>query len=286
MKFIAKLRVWGNWGIGENVLKVFLRLRGSANRRVDLFLPLIASISGWRQCDASKCEMRRLGRVTPSAGRDVIDRKACYLSLLAQAAVWLPELRVSRTFLDILRLICSVHGYPARRAASTADPNDPPKVTRQRPGTERPSVEEDGRVRRPCPNQRNKSERKENMRQPQLCSMPASPWRSVPSAAGKPRCLPRRNHLSRSVDSGYRLGTSFAWGFLLQNGAVDADNLPASPLSQQGSPHEHRTRGNVRRWGLVSAERGLSFETSETHDLAGTTAVCGSHNHEGKPSHA
>src|SRR5271157_462018 len=46
MKFIAKLRVWGNWGIGENVLKVFLRFRGSANRRVDLFLPLIASISG------------------------------------------------------------------------------------------------------------------------------------------------------------------------------------------------------------------------------------------------
>src|SRR5208282_2881319 len=88
---------------------------------------------------------------------------------------WLLELRVSRTFLDILRLICSVHGYPARRAASTADPNDPPKVTRQRPGTERPSVEEDGRVRRPCPNQRNKSERKENMRQPQLCSIPVRP---------------------------------------------------------------------------------------------------------------
>src|SRR5208337_801309 len=88
---------------------------------------------------------------------------------------WLLELRVSPTFLDILRLICSVHGYPARRAASTADPNDPPKVTRQRPGTERPSVEEDGRVRRPCPNQRNKSERKENMRQPQLCSIPVRP---------------------------------------------------------------------------------------------------------------
>jgi hypothetical protein len=48
MKFIAGLRVWGNWKIGENVLKVFLRLRGSANRRVDLFLPLIASISGRR----------------------------------------------------------------------------------------------------------------------------------------------------------------------------------------------------------------------------------------------
>jgi|SRR5271157_453449 len=47
--------------------------------------------------------MSRLGRVPPSAGRDVIDRKACFLSLLAQAAVWPPELRVSRTFLDQLR---------------------------------------------------------------------------------------------------------------------------------------------------------------------------------------
>jgi hypothetical protein len=43
MKFIAGLRVWGNWGSPGNVLKVFLRLRGSANRRVDLYLPLIAS---------------------------------------------------------------------------------------------------------------------------------------------------------------------------------------------------------------------------------------------------
>ena len=55
-------------------------------------------ISGRRQCDASKCEMSRLGRVPPSAGRVVIDRKAWYLSLLAQAAVWLRELRVSRHF--------------------------------------------------------------------------------------------------------------------------------------------------------------------------------------------
>ena len=101
--------------------------------------------------------MSRLGRVPPSFGRDVIDRKACFLSLLAQAAVWLLELRVSRTFLwqlrsqlfrpwipnsrrhqhfrsslgafclfelrvfstflYILRLICSAHGYPAQRAA-------------------------------------------------------------------------------------------------------------------------------------------------------------------------
>ena len=47
--------------------------------------------------------MSRLGRVPPSFGRDVIDRKACFLSLLAQAAVWLLELRVSRTFLWQLR---------------------------------------------------------------------------------------------------------------------------------------------------------------------------------------
>ena len=35
---------------------------------------------------------------------------------------WLLELRVSRTFLDNLRLICSVHGYPAQRAANTCRP--------------------------------------------------------------------------------------------------------------------------------------------------------------------
>src|SRR5271166_3898839 len=62
MKFIAGLRVWGNWGIGENVLKVFLRLRGSANRRVDLFLPLIASI--WNQRKVYR--HLRLARLWPS----------------------------------------------------------------------------------------------------------------------------------------------------------------------------------------------------------------------------
>jgi hypothetical protein len=39
-----------------------------------------------------------LGRVTPSDWLDVIDRKACFLSLLAQVAVWLLELRVSQHF--------------------------------------------------------------------------------------------------------------------------------------------------------------------------------------------
>src|SRR5271157_2426944 len=43
---------------------------------------------------------------------------------LNRACFWLRELRVFYTFLSILRLICSVHGYPARRAASTADPDN------------------------------------------------------------------------------------------------------------------------------------------------------------------
>ena len=43
MKFIAGLRVWGNGAIGKTP-QVFPRIRGSANRRVDLHLPLIASI--------------------------------------------------------------------------------------------------------------------------------------------------------------------------------------------------------------------------------------------------
>src|SRR5271157_5615771 len=42
--------------------------------------------------------MSRLGRVTPSEGLDVTDREACFLSLLAQAPVWLLELRVSQHF--------------------------------------------------------------------------------------------------------------------------------------------------------------------------------------------
>src|SRR5271166_3983299 len=43
MKFIVRLRVWVNGGLGKTP-QVFPRFRGSANRRVDLHLPLIASI--------------------------------------------------------------------------------------------------------------------------------------------------------------------------------------------------------------------------------------------------
>src|SRR5271157_312420 len=47
MKFIAGLRVLVNGGSGKTP-QVFPRFRGSANRRVDFHLPLIASISGRR----------------------------------------------------------------------------------------------------------------------------------------------------------------------------------------------------------------------------------------------
>src|SRR5208337_1542169 len=63
------------------------------------------------------------------------------------------------------------------------------RVTRQRSGTGRPSVAGDGPVRRPCPNQRNKSDRKENARQSQLCSMPASPSRRA--RLGRSLALPK-----------------------------------------------------------------------------------------------
>src|SRR5271157_2414125 len=45
MKFIAGLRVWVTGGTGKTP-QVFPRFRGSKNRRVDLHLPLIASIPG------------------------------------------------------------------------------------------------------------------------------------------------------------------------------------------------------------------------------------------------
>jgi len=66
--------------------------------------------------------MSRLGRVTPRAGLDVTDRRACFLSHLAQAAVWLLELRVSQTLLHQLRPRFSGHGYPTQRAAKASSP--------------------------------------------------------------------------------------------------------------------------------------------------------------------
>ena len=67
MKFIAGLRVWGNRGMGKTP-QVFPRLRGSANRRVDLHLPLIASIRGAvGQHDLPQFQAGKLPRLTPEA---------------------------------------------------------------------------------------------------------------------------------------------------------------------------------------------------------------------------
>src|SRR5271157_4893455 len=53
MKFIAGLRVWVNGPLGKTP-QVFPRFSGSANRRVDLHLPLIASIEISRKSLALK----------------------------------------------------------------------------------------------------------------------------------------------------------------------------------------------------------------------------------------
>src|SRR5271157_6278052 len=113
MKFIAGLRVWRNWGIVENVLKVFLKLRGSANRRVDLFLPLIASIPVGRVRDIGRrCRkparrqawptLDRVGQTGAEWGRQTqkLDN-ACPTGSVYQ-----------------LRPQLSGHGYPAQRAAN------------------------------------------------------------------------------------------------------------------------------------------------------------------------
>src|SRR5208337_2295555 len=65
MKFIAGLRVWVNGGSGKTP-QVFPRIRGSANRHVDLHLPLIASISGPR-CEAMATLADRRRRVEKTA---------------------------------------------------------------------------------------------------------------------------------------------------------------------------------------------------------------------------
>ena len=73
----------------------------------------------------------------------------------------------------------------ARHVETSAQPNggsrrpSPNEFPDRRRVTWKPPVGRTAVVGRPCPNQRNKSERKGNMRQPQLCSMPASPSHAV-----------------------------------------------------------------------------------------------------------
>src|SRR5271157_4555776 len=108
MKFIAGLRVWGNWEIGENVLKVFPRFRGSANRRVDFHLPLIASISGRR-------EGARGERRVASGGRTIA---RVLRALMAAGTPRFPYISIQ----------FAVHLFSTWiRAARAADPDDSPR---------------------------------------------------------------------------------------------------------------------------------------------------------------
>src|SRR5208337_5133652 len=62
MKFIAGLRVWVNGAMGKTP-QVFPKIRGSANRRVDLHLPLIyLSRRGMRRFHESRIVLQLSGR--------------------------------------------------------------------------------------------------------------------------------------------------------------------------------------------------------------------------------
>src|SRR5208337_2441985 len=125
--------------------------------------------------------MSRFGCVTPSEGLDVTDRKACFLSLLAQAPVWLLELRVSQHF--------TVHLFRPWIPSSARDIDGEPRRSTEVVLNEQSlPVADSGRVGKPRPNERNKSDRKENTRQPRLRSMPGPPRsnrKSEPFLSGK-----------------------------------------------------------------------------------------------------
>ena len=94
-----------------------------------------------------------------------------------------------------------IHRGRARRTISAGSrfgqwsPDLPPVLCDRSSPSPRPLARHPAGSGDHCPNQRNKSERKENVRQPQLCSMPASPSRSLkksgpleavsPESAGK-----------------------------------------------------------------------------------------------------
>ena len=109
-------------------------------------------------------------------------QRAANTSCPRSGRFWLYELRVSRTFLDILRP--SVQAMDTRLGAtSTVDPDDSPR-----------SCSTNNLCR--C----NKSERKGNMRQPQLCSSPRrGHCRALPGGSAGPR--PPEDRLPRGLCS-------------------------------------------------------------------------------------
>jgi hypothetical protein len=153
--------------------------------------------------------MSRLGRVTPSPGRDVIGKKVCLLSLLAQAAVWPLELRVSRTFLDKLRPRFSGHGYPTQRAANTSSPRS--DVLRRWPQATSPC---DGTTARRCLCPRTGSGITEARPRPRALPPPTTTWAKwttrvyfVPQSKWP---LPRSLRASEPVDPRERGGNDGA----------------------------------------------------------------------------
>src|SRR5271157_1934722 len=97
--------------------------------------------------------MTWLGRVPPSAGRDVVDRKACFLSLLAQAAV-LASIRGPACHLETFGQSNGGVRRPSPNESRTAGSGDPRRTSPERRGQETLAERvPNGGVRRPSPNE-------------------------------------------------------------------------------------------------------------------------------------
>src|SRR5271157_4702700 len=95
--------------------------------------------------------MTWLGRVPPSAGRDVVDRKACFLSLLAQAAV-LASIRGPACHLETFGQSNGGVRRPSPNESRTARSGDPRRTSPERRGQETLAERvPNGGVRRPSP---------------------------------------------------------------------------------------------------------------------------------------
>src|SRR5271157_102480 len=98
--------------------------------------------------------MSRLGRVPPSAGRDVVDRKTCFLSLVAQAAV-LASIRGPACHMETFGQSNGRVRRPSPNESRTAGSGDPRRTSRlERRGQETLAerVPNSG-IRRPSPNE-------------------------------------------------------------------------------------------------------------------------------------
>src|SRR5208283_3634989 len=91
MKFIAGLRVWVNGALGKTP-QVFPRIRGSANRRVDLHVPLIASIPGdcgWDPEGGGRLNAQEAARPVMAGLRNLIQARSARSCWLDRSLLWL-----------------------------------------------------------------------------------------------------------------------------------------------------------------------------------------------------